>query len=85
MPVFYQPESSLYCVRAVYKPVDAANLAAGLNVFNTANRNGVNGPAMGSAAGGGGFNSLLALPAGGAGPTAASKLKVGPAFLRAFG
>ncbi|KAI8463193.1 MAG: hypothetical protein J3K34DRAFT_154459 [Monoraphidium minutum] len=81
MPIIYQPANQLYCVRAVYTPKDPANLAAGIKVLNTANEGSVTGPPISSDSNP--AASLQAVPAGGAGPTAASKLLVGPAFLPA--
>jgi len=80
-PVFYQPENTLYCVRAIYQrnPDSSAELI----VDNYANENRVNGPRMGS-----GLTFLTAVI-----PDAAflkavlpdasvpSKLSVGPSFL----
>ena len=54
---------------------------AGIRVQNTANIGGVTGPSMGSSGDAGGLSSIVALPNDGAGPTAASKLSVGPGFL----
>jgi hypothetical protein len=166
MPVFYQPVDSLYCVRAVYSPIDPANLKvkisatrfcardravrnrpnplpqaqdsriralkaglwptayicssraefrlkrltcrshppsaqhtrlhpcpivshapasqAGIRVLNTAKSGSVDGKPMGSSGGAAGLNSIVALPSTGSGPTAASKLRVGPGFLQPF-
>lgn len=81
MPVFYQPVNQLYCVRAVYRPIDPKDLSAGIRVQNTANTGSVTGPATGSSGDANGFNSIVALPNDGTGATAASKLSVGPGFL----
>lgn len=81
MPVFYQPVDQLYCVRAVYKPIDPAKLSAGIAVLNTAREESVTGRTRGSSGGARGLDSIVALPGGGDGPTAASKLSVGPGFL----
>jgi hypothetical protein len=81
MPVFYQPVDQLYCVRAVYKPIDPAKLSAGIAVLNTAREGSVTGRTRGSSGGTRGLDSIVALPGGGDGPTAASKLSVGPGFL----
>mmetsp|Transcript_23340 Transcript_23340/g.51223 ORF Transcript_23340/g.51223 Transcript_23340/m.51223 type:complete len:330 (-) Transcript_23340:389-1378(-) len=48
LPVSYQPPSELYCVRARYKAIDPNNFEAGINVYNTANRGGVDGPPVGT-------------------------------------
>lgn len=81
MPVFYQPVDQLYCVRAVYRPINPSDLSQGIRVQNTARAGGVTGRPVGSSSGAGGFDSIVALPARGAGPAAASKLSVGPGFL----
>ncbi|KAJ9505227.1 hypothetical protein QJQ45_024298 [Haematococcus lacustris] len=83
VPVSYQKAEDLNCVRAVYKPVDSTNLKAGLTVFNYANRGAVNGPVDGTSQAQPNQTQLLAVPDPDAsGPTAASKLLVGPAFLK---
>ena len=77
MPVQYQPASSLYCVRAVYKLKDASNPMAGVNVYNSAK----SGSVTGAVQGGGMVLSAVPAEPGSTSPTAASKLKVGPSFL----
>jgi lipocalin len=53
-PVSYQPPDSLYCVSALYTPIDAAKgPSAGVNVRNYSNRGGVNGAPMGTSGAGG--------------------------------
>jgi hypothetical protein len=77
--VDYQPRNSFYCVRARYIPVDPSDLSKGVDVINYGNLNKPNGPAIGvSGAAGNTSFSLFAKPAPGSGPTAASKLLVGP-------
>ncbi|KAF8058885.1 zinc finger CCCH domain-containing protein 67 [Scenedesmus sp. PABB004] len=79
VPVNFQRPDSFYCVRARYVPVDPSDLSRGLDVLNYANVGGVNGRAVGvSGAAGNTSFALFALPAPGSGPTAASKLLVGP-------
>lgn len=82
MPVLYQPENTLYCVRAEYVPVNSSNLKEGFIVKNYANNNRVNGPSRGTSDG----NPFSEIRAVFAEPdsnnsTASSKLLVGPAFL----
>lgn len=48
VPLIYQPEDSLYCVRAQYEPLDEDDLSVGLRVVNTANRGGVDGEPVGT-------------------------------------
>lgn len=48
LPLSYQPADELYCVRAVYEPINATDLTAGLIVNNYANRGAVNGPVSGT-------------------------------------
>jgi hypothetical protein len=48
VPVSYQPAEELYCVRALYTPLDQTNLSAGLRVANSANRGSVSGPRSGT-------------------------------------
>lgn len=69
-PVSYQPVESLFCVSALYTPIDAAKgPSAGVNVRNYSNRGGVNGAAMGtSGAGGPGAPSRIGGPPAGAEP-----------------
>jgi apolipoprotein D and lipocalin family protein len=77
--VDYQPRNSFYCVRARYIPVDPTDLSKGVDVINYGNLNRPNGPAIGvSGAAGNTSFSLFAIPVPGSGPTAASKLLVGP-------
>lgn len=77
--VEFQRSNSFYCTRARYIPVDPNNLSKGVNVVNYANMDRPNGPAIGvtGAAGNTSF-SLFAIPVPATGPTAASKLLVGP-------
>ncbi|WIA19251.1 hypothetical protein OEZ85_003888 [Tetradesmus obliquus] len=77
--VTYQPRNSFYCTRARYVPVDPSNLQKGVTVINYGNRDGVNNNPVGvSGAAGNRSVELFAVPAPVSGPTAASKLLVGP-------
>jgi lipocalin len=69
-PVSYQPVESLFCVSALYTPIDEAKgPAGGVNVRNYSNRGGVNGASMGtSGAGGPSAPSRIGGPPAGAEP-----------------
>ncbi|MEW5316212.1 MAG: hypothetical protein WDW38_007594 [Sanguina aurantia] len=79
LPLSFQPVSELFCVRATYTLMDPKNASSGLNIYNYANKDKVNGPAVGSSGSGGSSLKLVAVldPSG---PD--SKLLVGPAFLQ---
>ncbi|KAL4535851.1 hypothetical protein Ndes2526A_g05413 [Nannochloris sp. 'desiccata'] len=53
IPIQFQPENTLFCVRAEYIPIDPANPLNAVNVLNYANRGGVNGPPTGTSGAGG--------------------------------
>eukprot|EP00882_Tetradesmus_deserticola_P011514 GHRQ01012181.1.p1 GENE.GHRQ01012181.1~~GHRQ01012181.1.p1 ORF type:complete len:325 (+),score=101.49 GHRQ01012181.1:118-1092(+) len=77
--VSYQPRDSFFCITARYIPVDPSNLQKGIDVVNYANRGGVNNNPIGvSGAAGNSSMQLFAVPAPTTGPSAASKLLVGP-------
>jgi apolipoprotein D and lipocalin family protein len=48
IPILFQPENTLFCVRAEYTPIDPDNPLNGVNVRNYANRDKVNGPPTGT-------------------------------------
>lgn len=73
MPLIYQPKDQLFCVRASYEPLDADDLTEGLRVVNYANRDRVNGEAMGT-----GGDTFFPLVASIPDPNQLSKLQVGP-------
>lgn len=54
VPIVFQPANELYCVRAEYVPLDAANPLGGVLVKNYANRGKVNGPPVGTSGAAGG-------------------------------
>jgi hypothetical protein len=54
---------------------------AGIRVLNTARDGSVTGKQIGSSGGSSGLSSIVAFPSSEIGPTAASKLSVGPGFL----
>lgn len=82
--VAYQPESQLYCVRAVYTPLNPSDPSQGIDVDNEARNGSVTGPPV--ATGSGFVPQLLAFPnaeaAASGDPNAASKLLVGPAIIQ---
>jgi hypothetical protein len=51
VPLIYQPEDQLFCVRAKYVPLDADNPLKGLTVYNYANKGEVNGEVTGTSSG----------------------------------
>jgi len=53
IPVQFQPEDTLFCVRAEYIPIDPENPLDGVLVRNYANRGEVNGPPTGTSGAGG--------------------------------
>lgn len=73
MPLVYQPEDQLYCVRASYTPIDESDLSVGLKVTNTANEGGVDGEPVGTRDDNS-FFPLVAVPS----DENPAKLKVGP-------
>lgn len=72
-PLVYQPRYHLYCVRAVYEPLQVDNPLAGLRVINTANEGSVSGPPLGTSGRPGGPQLIARVP----NPRRPSKLLVG--------
>eukprot|EP00879_Flechtneria_rotunda_P007495 GHRR01007863.1.p1 GENE.GHRR01007863.1~~GHRR01007863.1.p1 ORF type:complete len:188 (+),score=31.96 GHRR01007863.1:228-791(+) len=77
--VTFQRANEFYCVRARYIAEDPNNITKGINVINYANRDRVNGPSIGTSGAAGNTSFYqFARVAPTRGPSATSKLLVGP-------
>ncbi|GMH44189.1 hypothetical protein BSKO_12123 [Bryopsis sp. KO-2023] len=82
MPLRYQPEDQLFCVRAVYDYIDPQEKSKGVVVYNYANEKKVNGKARGTNGSGGQGSAFSALRAFVPDASQPSKLEVGPNFFQ---
>lgn len=82
MPLRYQPEDQLFCVRARYEYVDAQDKSKGVVVYNYANEKKVNGKPRGTNGSGSEGSAFSALRAFVPDPSQPSKLEVGPNFFQ---